>query len=63
MTTLYQSEFFVAGADAGMDIYVDGVTLDKFQRNRDWVPAANLRINELRKMNVNIENIRFITSI
>lgn len=58
---MYRSEFFIAGADADLDMYVDNVTLATFQRPKDWVPAANLRIDELRKMNVimNRDDLRF----
>ena len=52
LTTMYRSVFIIAGADAKLDMYIDNVTLAPYQRPRDWVPAANLRIDELRKMNV-----------
>ena len=37
-----------------MDYYVDDVKLDWFVRDQSWVPAANLRIDDIRKIDLEI---------
>jgi len=31
-----------------VDVYIDNVELDYYQRDTDWIQGANLRIQELR---------------
>ena len=41
-------KYYITGPGAGVDIYLDGVQFNYYERDRSWVPGANLRINELR---------------
>ena len=46
--TVKSLRWHVTGPNNGIDIYLDDVFVGVYQRNRDWVPGANLRIKELR---------------
>ena len=42
------------GAKAGVDWYIDNFKVSIFERNRDWVSGANLRIEEIRTRPVDL---------
>ena len=47
-------KWLITGPGDGVDIYLDGVSIDYYTRNRDWAPGANLRIEELHTLPVNL---------
>ena len=53
--TVKSIRWSVTGPANGIDIYMDDVFVGVYERNRDWVPGANLRIEELRTLPVQFE--------
>ena len=43
----------IQGEGIGIDWYIDNFRVNYYERNRDWVAAANLRIEEFRMRPVN----------
>ena len=41
-------KWYITGPNAGVDVYIDDVSVNYYERNRDWVTGADLRIKELR---------------
>ena len=42
----------ISGPEAGVDMYFDKIEVTNYARDRSWKPAADLRIEELRKNDV-----------
>ena len=42
----------ISGPEAGVDMYFDKIEVTNYARDRSWKPAADLRIDELRKNDV-----------
>ena len=42
----------ISGPVAGVDMYFDKIEVTNYARDRSWKPAADLRIEELRKNDV-----------
>ena len=58
LSDITQSNFYISGlvAESGpLDFYIDDVKLGPFQRDRSWVPDANLRIEDIRKRDLLID--------
>ena len=56
--TIETATLFISGLEhkdgTFMDYYVDDVKLDWWARDQSWVPAANLRIDDIRKIDLEI---------
>ena len=68
LSDITSTNFFISGlvANSGpLDFYVDDVKLGPFQRDRSWIPDANLRIEDIRKRDllIDIENRNDINHI
>ena len=58
LTGITQSIFYLSGLvgeNGPVDFYVDDVKLGPFQRDRSWIPDANLRIEDIRKRDLVID--------
>ena len=47
-------KWYITGPNAGIDVYIDDVSVNYYERNRDWVSGADLRIEELRTQPVTL---------
>ena len=47
-------KWYITGPTAGVDVYIDDVSVNYYERNRDWVTGADLRIEELRTQPVTL---------
>ena len=56
--SVVSARFYISGLadDSGnfLDYYIDNVKLDTFSRDRSWLNSANLRIDQIRKVDLNI---------
>ena len=56
--SIVNARYYISGLadDTGnfLDYYIDNVKLDTFSRDRSWINAANLRIDDIRKVDLNI---------
>ena len=57
LSDITQAYFYISGLlseNDRIDFYIDDVKLSAFQRDRSWVPDANLRIEDIRKRDLSI---------
>lgn len=54
-TSVGDMQLYIAGADSAFDIYLDDIQVDIWVRENAWIPLANMRINEFRRMQVNFD--------
>ena len=56
LENIKRAQFFIAGAEKEINYFLDDIKLDYFVRNRDWRHAADLRIDDLRTIDLKLDS-------